>query len=176
MSGSGYEEFESAVLELLKGMRIIFMQMADLLASFSSLVEGPLKLHAALASNRLQLLSKNLEAGLRHVGANMLMVQSIEDIEKFHGAYVVETLKQLLDSLRNIREAVRSGENLDLRHELEKFENALDLAVNAFSTINSMISNSRREDIRILRFVISDLIEDLKLIRRRNEEAKHSIV
>ena len=106
----------------------------------------------------------------------MLMVQSIEDIEKLHGAYVVEMLKQLLDSLKNIKETIRSGENLDLRHELEKFENALDLAVNAFSTINSMISNSRREDIRILRFVVSDLVEDLKLIRRRNEEAKHSIV
>jgi len=41
-------------------------------------VEGDLRFHAALASNRISLLAKNLEDGLSHLGADFLKILSFE--------------------------------------------------------------------------------------------------
>ena len=105
------EEIVDSLIDLLKGMWFIFAQMASLLRHFSWTMEGPLKFHASLASNRISTLAKNLEDGLTYLGASFLEAPSLEELKKRCGVYVIDVLGQLAESLSSLEKKFKARES-----------------------------------------------------------------
>ncbi|MCD6313278.1 MAG: hypothetical protein J7L79_05690 [Thaumarchaeota archaeon] len=166
------EELVDSLISLLKGMWFIFAQMASLLRRFSGTMEGPLKVHASLASNRISILAKNLEDGLTYLGASFLEVPSLEELRKRCGVIVVDVLSQLAESLSSLERRVKAQDRLDVGSELEKFEKIVKLAVNAFSRIQKTVSELEDERAKLLNILLEDLVSDLSIIGERMRQAR----
>lgn len=166
------EELVDSLIGLLKGVWFIFAQMASLLRRFSGIMEGPLRLHASLASNRISTLAKNLEDGLAYLGAGFLEVPSLEELRKRCGVYVVDVLSQLAESLSSLEKRFKAREKLDVESELKKFEGVVKFAVNAFSRIQKTVSELEDERAKLLNILLEDLVSDLRIIGERMQEAR----
>ncbi len=166
------KELVSVVIDFLKYMWFTFAQMATLLGRFSMKVNGQLRFHASLASNRLSLLAKNLEDGLTYLGADFLNVSSLEELRDKCGVYTADALTQLAESLSALENRSRSEAKLGVKAELEKFEGVLKTAVNAFSKMEQAISEQENSKAKLLSMLLKDVVDDLKIIWERIQEAK----
>jgi len=173
---SGDEGFVEAVIDFLVGVWFLLSEMASLLRRFSMSVEGDLRLHAALASNRLSLLAKNLEDGLSYLGADFLKILSFESLKKEYGTYMVEILEKMAEFLSAFSGRLKAPEAIDVGEEIREFEDAITIAINAFSRIREMVSEYR-DDKRaaLLTFLLNDLVSDLRLIGVRLQQAKYQL-
>ncbi len=170
------ERVIDVVIDFLVGVWFLFSEMANLLGRFSMSVDGDLRFHAALASNRLFLLAKNLGDGLAYLGADFFKVLSFESLKKECGSYVAGFLEKLAETLSTFSRKLKSHEKIDVRTELEELEDAVSVAVNAFSRMLEMVSENR-EDKRagLLTFLLNDLVGDLKIIGMRLQQAKFQL-
>lgn len=174
--GSDDESVVEAVIDFLVGMWLFFFEMASLLRRFSMSVDGDLRFHAAIASNRITLLAKNLEDGLSYLGADFMKILDYESFKRQCGEYAAGILDRLVNVLSALRGRLKTPEVLDVKTELREFEDAVSVAISAFSRMLEMISE-RRGDRRaeLLAFLLDDLVSDLKLIGVRLQQAKSQL-
>jgi hypothetical protein len=165
-----------AVIDLLVGVWFLFSEMTTLLRRLSMSMEGDFRLHAAFASNRLSLLAKNLEDGLSYLGADFLKILSFESLKKECGTYVAGILEEMAETLSAFSGRLKAPEAIDVRAEIQEFEDAITIAINAFSRIREMVSehcDNRRAV--FLTFLLNDLISDLRIIGVRLQQAKSQL-
>jgi hypothetical protein len=173
---SGDEGFVDAVIDFLVGVWFLFSEMASLLRRFSMSVEGDLRFHAALASNRISLLAKNLEDGLSHLGADFLKILSFESLRREYGTYMMEILERMAGFLSAFSGRLKAAEVIDVGEEIREFEDAIMMAINAFSRIREMLSEHHHDKRAVLlTFLLNDLISDLRLIGVRLQQAKSQL-
>ena len=165
---------ESGVfLEFLDCVRLVFMRMADSLRMFSTQVSGPLGFHATLASNRLRLVAENLGHALKFAGASK-EISSYEEAENRCGSLLKDIFNRLEGSLENLRRRLAAGNELDLRTELDNFDDFLEMAEKAFTYFASDLMNLEDEKMKMLGFALRVSAEDIRLIRRRHDELRRS--
>ena len=173
---SSDEGFVDAVIDFLVGVWFLFSEMASLLRRFSMSVEGDLRFHAALASNRISLLAKNLEDGLSHLGADFLKILSFKSLRMEYGAYMMEILERMAGFLSAFSGRLKAAEVIDVGEEIREFEDAIMMAINAFSRIREMLSEHHHDKRAVLlTFLLNDLISDLRLIGVRLQQAKSQL-
>jgi len=174
--GSGEGDAINAIIDFLVGMWFLFSEMASLLRRFSMSAGGDLGLHAALASNRLSLLAKNLEDGLSYLGADFLRILNFESLKKECGAYVAGIMEKLTEMLSAFSDRLKAPRAVDVRAELREFEDAISIAINAFSRMLEMVSEHREDErAKFLTILLSDLVSDLKIIGVRLQQAKSQL-
>ena len=158
---------ETDLIEVIKCMRYVLIRMSNALKDFSSKTEGPLRIHAVMASNRLKLMAEDLREGLTYAGVNPEVADFEEVREKF-GDIPLNTMDKLQKSLEMLERG--SDEPVKVGNLLKEFDDVLIIAINGFNAFNFILSELPDEKMKILGLVLRNTIDDLKLIKRRHDE------
>lgn len=163
------------LLELIDCIRLAFLKMADSLLDFSSRVYGPLSLHAAMSSNRLRLIAEDLTCALIFAGFSS-HISNFKEPGNVCGSIMEEIYAKLKGSLSNLESKLTAGIELNLKSELDNFDEFLELAENFLSYLASDLMNLEDEKMKMVGFILKISADDLQIIRKRHNELRNQLV
>jgi len=158
-------EIEESLLDMLRCMRAFIIEMSEALKSFSKKSGNPLGMHAELASNRLDLVARDLEVGLRYAGVKPDL-GSLEKAEDLCGSFLRDVFENLKQSLNKLS----SEDPADLEKILGSFDDALTLAASSLPSIGKLFEELEDPHLKFLGKIVKNSADDFEIIKRRHRE------
>jgi len=164
-------EVAQLVLRWLKALCSFLRGASNELREWANRTRGPLRLHAILASNRLELMAKNLSEALRYAGVEVDEAQ-LEELEEDVGLIIADSYRRFRELLDIMLQIPQSEEELDLRSiapRLKELTDTISLTIELLRTFSLMLEKSDDIRHRAVSIVLQGIIDDLDIIRRRHQ-------
>ncbi|RLI31596.1 hypothetical protein DRO51_03555 [Candidatus Bathyarchaeota archaeon] len=158
------------ILDSLKALYWVLLDLANILGRFVSKSRGDLRLHSFLAYNRIQIIVENLGEALKNAGLVVKDKPSKKRLHKSAGLLAINTLDDVKNLINELKSQCRKRkfDTLKIAPKLEVFNEKLKLVIGFLNLYKQILKNEKAYV--NLCFTLQTIIQDLNIILQRHEQ------